>query len=167
MAKQTGKSTDGFLVGGTNGTFTYDDFVRTVPYNGRNGLLLLFTTDPATIQSTQTSTNPASCTSNYVQALLSTEIPPSFMNLSRVQHKLLHIHERMGHLGLDEIQHPAHTGYFGDSLHSIGSCEKPLCHAGKAQKRPISTTSTPIKATHVHPGDCESCDQLESNAPGH
>ncbi len=87
VAKQTGKSTDGFLAGGTNGTFTYDDFVQTVPYNGRNDLLLLFTTDPATTQSTQTSTIPASCTSNYVQALLSTEIPPSFTNLSRVQRK--------------------------------------------------------------------------------
>ncbi len=32
---------------------------------------------------------------------------------------------------------------------------------------PISTTSTPLKATHVHPGDCASCDQLESYAPGH
>jgi hypothetical protein len=37
---------------------------------------------------------------------------------------------------------------------------------GKAQKRPISTDSTPLKATHLHAGDCVSCNQLESNAPG-
>jgi len=58
---------------------------------------------------------------------------------------------------------------FGESLKCIGSCDKPLCHAcclGKAHKRPIPTDNTPLKASHLHAGDCVSCDQLESNAPG-
>jgi hypothetical protein len=37
---------------------------------------------------------------------------------------------------------------------------------GKAYKRPVSTNTTPLKATHLEPGDCISCDQLESNTPG-
>jgi len=44
-----------------------------------------------------------------------------------------------------------------------------LCHAcclGKAHKRPINPNSTPLRATHLRPGDCVSTDQLESNAPG-
>jgi hypothetical protein len=37
---------------------------------------------------------------------------------------------------------------------------------GKARQRPISSVGTPLKATHLQPGDCVSSDQLESNSPG-
>jgi hypothetical protein len=90
-------------------------------------------------------------------------------NLTKVQCKLLHIHECMAHLGFDEIQQLARDGHFGDSLRCTSSCDKPLCHAcclGKAHKRPVTANSTPLKAAHVQPGDCISCDQLQSNAPG-
>jgi hypothetical protein len=90
-------------------------------------------------------------------------------NLTRVQRKLLRVHECMAHIGLAEIQHLAREGYFGESLKCIASCKKPLCHAcclGKAHKRPVSSDTTPLKATHLHPGDCVACNQLESNVPG-
>jgi hypothetical protein len=104
IAQQTGKSNDGFLAGGVNGVFTFDGFVRTVPYNGRNGLPLLFAADPESIKSTWTPSVPASCTSDHVRAFLTTEIPTSSdTNLSRTQWKLLHIHEHMGHIGFDEL----------------------------------------------------------------
>jgi hypothetical protein len=104
IAQQTGKSNDGFLAGGVNGVVTYDGFVRTVPYNGRNGLPLLFAADPESIKSTWTPSVPASCTSDHVRAFLTTEIPTSSdTNLSRTQWKLLHIHEHMGHIGFDEL----------------------------------------------------------------
>jgi hypothetical protein len=157
-------------VGSVNGIFTYDGFIRTVPYNGRNGLPLLFVADPTTINSFLDLPAPISCINDYAQALLSTEVPPlPTTNLSKVQQKLLHVHECMAHLGFDNIQQLARDGYFGDTLHCIGSCDKPLCHAccmGKAHKRHVSTNTSPLKATHIQPGDCISCDQLESNAPG-
>jgi len=170
VAQQTGKSKDGFYAGGTNGVLTYDGFVRTIPYNGRNGLPLLFAADPNTIKPTFSPSIPDSCTSEHVRVLLASEISlPSNTNLSRPQRKLLHVHERLGHIGMDEIQQLARNGYFGESLTCIGSCDKPLCHAcclGKAHKRPISVDTTPLKATHLRAGDCVSCDQLESNTPG-
>jgi hypothetical protein len=98
------------------------------------------------------------------------EVPSSpDTNLTKVQRKLLNIHECIGHLGLDAVQQLARNVYFGDSLCCIGSCDKPLCHAcclGKAHKRPISSNTTPLRAHQLHPGDYISCDQHESNAPG-
>jgi hypothetical protein len=75
----------------------------------------------------------------------------------------------MAHLNLDDVQRLARSGYFGDSLRCIGSCDKPLCHAcctGKSIQRSVPSDGTPIKADHLKPGDCISTDQLESNSPG-
>jgi hypothetical protein len=126
---------------------------------------LIFATVPTS------GSQPSTCANSYAAVYLSTaisDVQPT--NLTKIQRKLLlHVHERMAHLGFDDIQHLAHSSYFGDSLRCIGNCDKPLCHAcclGKAHKRPVSTGSTPLKATHLHPGDCISTDQLESNAPG-
>jgi len=164
VAKQTKHPNDGFTAGGTSGIFQYDGFIRTVHYNGRNGLPLIFASEPASVPSSNTCTNP------HAAAYLSTVNPvDSPTSLTKTQRKLLHVHERMAHLGFDDIQHLARSGYFGDSLRCIGTCDKPLCHAcclGKAQKRPVTTESTPLKAMHLHPGDCVSTDQLESNTPG-
>jgi hypothetical protein len=164
VAKQTKNPQDGFLAGGSFGTLIYDGFIRTVPYNGRNGLPLIFAADPHFNSSRRPCDNPH--TAAYLSTA-TTAVPSS--NLSKAQRKLLHVHERMAHLGFDELQLLARQGHFGDSLRCIGSCDKPLCHAcclGKAQKRPVSTTTTPLKATHLVPGACVSTDQLESNTPG-
>jgi len=165
VAKQTGLANDGFIAGGAHGTFTYDGFTRTVPYNGQNGLPLIFAT-----RLDRKMSDPSSCTNEYVTAFLSTELPLApESNLTRPQRKLLPVHKCMAHIGFNEIQRLARHGYFGDSLKCIASCDKPLCHAcclGKAHKRPISSDTTPLKATHMIPGDCIACDQLESNVPG-
>jgi len=164
VAKQTNNPQDRFNAGGLFGSLTYEGFVRTVPYNGRNGLPLIFADAPMSHASSTTCPNPH--TAAYLSTALPDDLPNT--NLSKSQRKLLHIHERMAHLNFDEIQNLARSGYFGDSLRCIGSCDKPLCHAcclGKAHKHPVSTTSTPLKATHLLPGDCVSTDQLESNAP--
>lgn len=44
VAKQTGKDSNGFLTGGCHGILTFNGFTRTIYYNGRYGLLLVFTT---------------------------------------------------------------------------------------------------------------------------
>jgi hypothetical protein len=46
VAKQTNNPNDVFTAGGLFGTLQYDGFVRTVQYNGRNGLPLIFATVP-------------------------------------------------------------------------------------------------------------------------
>jgi hypothetical protein len=136
VAKQTKNPQDGFLAGGSFGTLTFDGFVQTVPYNGRNGLPLIFAADP------QSTLPNRQCSNSHTAACLSTAVSEApGANLSKVQCKLLHIHERMAHLGFDEIQSLARLGHFGDSIRCIGSCDKPLCHAcclGKAHKCLVS-----------------------------
>ncbi len=174
IAQQTGKEHDGFRAEAKFGTLTYDGFVRTIPYNGRNGLPIIFTTGDQSAMFSPFQTENASPhlprTSAYADSLLSTATAyTGELNLTRTQRLLLLVHASMAHLHLDEVQQLARAGFFGDSLRCIGSCDKPLCHAcciGKPRQRSISTTGTPLKAAHLKPGDCVSSDQLESNAPG-
>jgi hypothetical protein len=87
VAKQTKNPQDGFLAGGSFGTLTFDGFVRAVPYNGRNGLPLIFAADP------QSTLPNRQCSNSHTAACLSTAVSEApGANLSKVQRKLLHIH---------------------------------------------------------------------------
>jgi hypothetical protein len=71
---------------------------------------------------------------------------------------------------MTRVQSPAKEGYFGDQHKDIANCDPPLCKAcvhGKQHRRSIpSTTTGPLDASNLQPGDGVSCDQLESTSPG-
>jgi hypothetical protein len=173
VAQQTNKSGDGFHTEAQFGKLTYDGFARTVLYNSLNNLPIVFTTSTmcGLISPFQTEAflPHATCKSSYVAALLSSAVAGTVENLTRTQRLLLLVHESMAHLNLDHVQRLARDGYFGETLKCIGTCTKPLCRAcctGKAHQRAKSKTGTPLKTNHLKPGDCISCDQLQSNTPG-
>jgi hypothetical protein len=92
-------------------------------------------------------------------------------NLSSAQQKLLHLHQRLGHLHMKKVQDLVCLGSFGHLPSSVSNCELPLCKAclhGKQHKSSItsSTATGIIDALHLTPGDCISGDQVESSAPG-
>jgi hypothetical protein len=94
-------------------------------------------------------------------------VPPT--SLTSNQRKLLHAHQKLGYLNLDMVQYLARSGALGSSIQSAGNCPVPLCHAcihGKQHRHSIPPDSTPIDVSHLDPGDCVSCDQLESSPPG-
>jgi hypothetical protein len=98
VAKQTNNPSDGFTAGGSFGTLQYDGFVHTIHYNGRNGLPLIFAT-----QATSGS-QPSTCNNLHAAAYLSTtDLDAQHTNITKTQRKLLHVHKRMAHLGLDEV----------------------------------------------------------------
>jgi hypothetical protein len=82
IAQQTTKTDDGFHAEAKFGTLTFDGFTRTVPYNSRNGLPILFTAGQFSteIPHTNTSSLHTQCTNAYTAALLSTEIPRTEMS---------------------------------------------------------------------------------------
>jgi hypothetical protein len=72
---------------------------------------------------------------------------------------------------MHHVQTLAREGLLGPNNVDIASCDPPLCKAcihGIQHRHSISSTITdgPIDATHLTPGDCISCDQLESTSPG-
>jgi hypothetical protein len=71
---------------------------------------------------------------------------------------------------MNRVQSLAKEGVFGPNNIEISSCNPPLCKAcihGKQHHCPISSATTgPLDSTHLQPGDCVSCDQLESTMPG-
>jgi len=89
-------------------------------------------------------------------------------NISKVQQLLLRIHYRLGHIAFGIIQRLARAGLFPKS---VANCVPPLCafcQIGKARQQaiPTATNGRPIDAGHLNPGDCVSCDQLQSTCPG-
>jgi len=167
MAQQTSSSSDGFNSLGPFGVLTFSGFKRTIYYNHNNNLPILFlATDlssPATSSSTPTGTDNVS--------LLSSMVTEPSSNLSSAQRKLLHLHQRMGHLHMTKVQELARTVFFGRSLQNIGTCDIPLCKSclhGKQHQSAITTTTASgvLDALHLTPGDCVSGDQVESSTPG-
>ena len=78
------------------------------------------------------------------------------------QHTVLH----ELHMGFAKIQQLAHQGLFPKN---IAKCEHLICLAcqfGKVHCQKVPSTAATIDAGNLHPGDCISCDQLESNTPG-
>ena len=113
---------DGFLCCGTLSILTFSSFCCTIPYYSMNNLpIIFFATDP---QSIDTADHP------YTSLLISSSDPSSTpTNLTSKQKKLLHAHQKLGHLNFDAVQHIAQSGVLGSSFQSIGNCVIPLCHA--------------------------------------
>jgi hypothetical protein len=168
IAQETKLSHDGFTVHASHGVLTFGGHQRTVLYNPTNNLPIFFT---ATNLDKPILQPPSAVIPTMVQAYLSSENLPSHDKLSAVQCRLLNKHYQLGHLHMSRIQQLARDGILGKSYSSLSHCDPPLCRAclhGKQHRRVISpTTSTPIDALHLNPGDCVSCDQLESSTPGH
>ena len=78
IAQQTAKGNDGFHAEAKFGRLTYDGFTRTIPYNGRNGLPIVFTArnvfGPSALFSSTSVTSQVPCASAYATSLLSTAV---------------------------------------------------------------------------------------------
>jgi hypothetical protein len=103
VAQQTNKINDGFAAEAKHGTLTYDGFIRTIPYNSRNGLPIVFTSSRMSAMyspfTTELSSPNATCKSSYAAALLSSAatLHGTIENLTRTQRLLLLVHESMAH----------------------------------------------------------------------
>ena len=87
-------------------------------------------------------------------------------NLSQNQCNLLHAHYQLLHMGFAKIQQLACQGLLPKN---IAKCKHLICldcQFGKPHHQSIPLVATTIDAGNLHPGDCISCDQLESNTPG-
>ena len=144
VAEQTNMPGDGFNAEAVNGTLTFDGFTRSIPHNTRNNLPIVFTSGKlAALYSPFASDSvspPTVCDNAYANSLLNSAaaLNGTIENLSRTQRLLLLVHQRMAYLNLDHVQRFARSGYFGESLRCIGSCDRPLCIAcctGKASQR--------------------------------
>jgi hypothetical protein len=140
MSQQTCNPDDGFHCKNIHGVLTFAGHHRTIHYHHFNNLPIFFT-------ATNLSSAPSSSEHSTITttALLSSEITdePS-SSLTPSQRKLLHLHNKMGHLNMVHLQQLIRENYFGSNFHSLASCDAPLCHAG----------------------DCVSGDQMESSSPG-
>jgi len=87
-------------------TLTFSGYHRTIPYNSTNNLpIIFFATDTTTSETSDTS---------IFTSLLSTSSDdlPTPDNLSTAQRKLLHIHQKFGHLHFVKMQYLARSGFF-------------------------------------------------------
>jgi hypothetical protein len=92
-------------------------------------------------------TTPDSNSSAFLSSTSASFEPPT--NLTSAQRKLLHTHQKLGHLNFDMVQHLASSGALGSSFQSAGNCPVPLCCAcihGKQHHVSI----------HVYPGHSSS-----------
>lgn len=122
MAQHTASSSDGFICRGAYTTLTFLGFQRTIPCSSLNNLpIFFFTMDPS---STNTNYHPFASLLSSTSASSDTST-----NLSSVKKKLLHMHQKLGHLNIPAVQNLARSGAFGSSLKSISNCEVPLCRA--------------------------------------
>ncbi len=142
MAQNTNSENDGFLCCGTSSVLTFSGFRRTILYNSTNNLpIIFFASDSHLI------TTPDSNSSAFLSSTSVSFNPPT--NLTSAQRKLLHTHQKLGHLNFDMVQHLASSGALGSSFQSAGNCPVPLCCAcihGKQHHVSI----------HVYPGHSSS-----------
>jgi hypothetical protein len=98
------------------------------------------------------------------------DLSTNSINLSAPQQKLLLRHYQLGHLHMAHVQSLAREGLLSPNNEDISSCDPPLCKAcmnGKQHRRPISSALTgPLDSSNLKPGDCVSCNRLESTSPG-
>jgi hypothetical protein len=170
LAQQTALPSDGFHSKGASGTLTFGSFKRTIPYNSSNNLPILFLA--SNYSTSQTAIVPHT-TNDTTAALLSSldGFDESRSNLSVTQRKLLHLHQKLGHLHMAKIQALARLGHLGRAVQSISNCEPPLCKAclhGKQHRNSTTSISASgvLDALHLNPGDCISGNQVESTVPG-
>jgi hypothetical protein len=143
MAQQTSSTADGFTSKGSFGLLTFGGYHRTIHYNSSNNLPILFL---ASDLSKVPSPNVA-LLSDTSAAFLSSTTSSDKPNLTSAQQRLLHLHQKLGHL----------------------TCDPPLCKAclhGKQHRSASSNSSGVLDTLHLSPGDCVSGDQLESTTPG-
>jgi hypothetical protein len=94
IAQQTQKPGDGFTAFRTLGIFTFDGFRRTVPYNTRSRLPILYTIGGYSVYTAEVNTNSA----------------PPLPNLSAAQQLLLRWHNRLSHMSFGHLQELARQG---------------------------------------------------------
>lgn len=165
LAQETYNPTDDFQVHSSHGCLTFAGHKHTVLYNPTNNLPIFFT---ATNLDRQPLPAFPSSAPEMVQTYLASEnAVTSTDTLSKLQCRLLLKHYQLGHLHMAWIQQLARDGFLG----CLSQCEPPLCQTclhGKQHHRSIpAASSNPIDAHHLLPGDCISCDQVESSMPGH
>jgi hypothetical protein len=168
LLQQTNQNNDGFIVKDTYGILHFSGYKKTIYYNSSNNLPIFFTAPKFTTPPCHTLSKELS---SATAALLSSEdLHTDTINLSATQRKLLLRHYQLGHLHMARIQSSAREGLLGPNNADIASCDAPLCKAcihGKQHRRPISSASPgPLDNNHLKPGDCVSCDQLESTSLG-
>jgi hypothetical protein len=121
MAQYTNSDSDGFLCHGNLSVLTFSSFCCTILYNSMNNLpIVFFATDP---QSIDTTNHP------YTSFLSSSSDPSSTpTNLTSVQQKLIHAHQKLGHLNFDTVQHLAQSVWCSRFFLSIYRrlCSSPL-----------------------------------------
>jgi len=152
VAQQTKKPQDGFNALGQHGILTFNGFCKTVPYDVRSRLLIMYTVDGL------------QC---YMTASSEPSLPPSD-SLTASQKLLLRWH-CLSHLNFQKLQDLARQGKLPKKI--LG-CSPPLCHSclfGKAHQRasPSSDAIPHIDSGYLHSGDKVSVDQLESSTPGY
>jgi hypothetical protein len=167
LMQQTSKPRDIFTIQHHSGQLIFDDHIKTIYYNKNNNLPIFFTASNLAT----TLCLPTDLSSSTTAFLSSEELPTiENCNLTSSQRKLLHRHHQLAHLHMTCIRALAKEGIFGPNSKDITDYDIPLCKAcihGKQHHRPISSASTgPLDASHLQPGDCISCDQLESTSPG-
>jgi hypothetical protein len=162
--QQTNNNNNHFIINHDHGLLTFEGHTKTIYYNKNNNLPIFFTASK--IPNENSSTDLLLSTS----ALLASEDHSTSDNLTTSQRKLLHRHCQLGHLHMARVQALAKEGLFGSSNKDIANCEPPLCRAcvhGKQHRRPINLAlAGSLDSSHLQPGDCISCDQLESTSPG-
>jgi len=161
-AQHPNSPNDGFLCHGNQSVLTFSGFHCTILYNSMNNLpIIFFATDTESIDTTG---HP------YASLLSSSlDLSQNPTNLTSVQHKLLHAHQKLGRLNFDTVQNLAGSGVLGPAFRSIGNCPISLCRAcvhGKQHHCSVPRDPLPLDVSHLEPGDCISCNQLESSAPG-
>jgi hypothetical protein len=98
MAHQTTLSSDGFNSKGPLGISTFGGYQCTIPYNSTNILLILFLASDLSKAPSLISDNLSNTTT---AAFLSSTKLPDESNSSLNQYKLLHLHQKLGHLHMN------------------------------------------------------------------
>jgi hypothetical protein len=122
MAQNTNSENDGFLCRGTSSVLTFSRFCCTILYNSTNNLPIIFFASDPHLMTTLDSNSSA-----FLSSTSASFEPPT--NLTSDQRKLLHAHQKLGHLNFDMVQHLACSGALGSSFRFAGNCPVPLCHA--------------------------------------
>jgi hypothetical protein len=113
MAQKTSSNSDGFTSKGSFGVLTFGGFHRTILYNSTNNLPIIFLA--SNLCKITSITNTLSDTTTA--AFLSSTVPSDTSNITSTQHKLLYLHQKLGHLHMHKVQELAKSGFFWSLLY--------------------------------------------------